>query len=132
MTLFFPYRPIGGRVIPLEDGVSVPPASEAAWDQFSTEHCVSCPDCAFTFDSAHTDQDGGYSCPCCAEAALVARLAEAERVRGAAQDFIDTMNLRHSDVESREVPSGFSIESNPAAIRLFDALAALPPESAEG
>ena len=65
-------------------------------------------------------------------AALEARLAEAERVRGAAQDFIDTMNLRHSDVESREVPSGFSIESNPAAIRLFDALAALPPESAEG
>src|SRR3990167_7182671 len=63
--------------------------------------------------------------------ALEARLAEAERVRVAAQDFIDTMNLRHSDVEGREVPSGFSIESNPAAIRLFDALAALPSESAE-
>ena len=30
MTLFFPYRPTGGRVTPLGDGASVPPASEAA------------------------------------------------------------------------------------------------------
>lgn len=37
----------------------------------STELCVSCPDCAFTFDSGHTDADGGYSCPNCAEFALM-------------------------------------------------------------
>ena len=48
-----------------------------AWQQ-STELCVSCPDCAFTFDSMHTDQGGGYSCPVCAEIRLEARLAEVE------------------------------------------------------
>lgn len=54
--------------------------SAADWEQ-STELCVSCPDCAFTFDSAHTDADGGYSCPVCVEIRLEARIAEVERER---------------------------------------------------
>jgi len=65
-----------------------------AWEQ-STELCVSCPNCAFTFDSTHTDQDGGYSCPLCAEIHLEARLAEIE------QDLIAERMLRdYSDVEA--------------------------------
>lgn len=34
--------------------------------------CVSCPDCAFTFDAMHADEDGSYSCPLCAEARSLA------------------------------------------------------------
>ena len=42
---------------------------------------VSCPKCAFTFDADHTDQDGGYSCPCCC---AEARVEELKRDRDAA------------------------------------------------
>lgn len=35
----------------------------------------SCPDCAFSFDAFHTDQDGGYSCPACAELRLSSEVA---------------------------------------------------------
>lgn len=41
-----------------------------------TAEMWSCPDCAFTFDAIHTDRDGGYSCPVCAEARLEAELAQ--------------------------------------------------------
>ena len=45
----------------------------SAW-LLSTEDCVSCPDCAFTFDAMHTTQDGGgYDCPACGENELAAR-----------------------------------------------------------
>lgn len=33
-----------------------------------------CPDCAFSFDAAHKDEDGGYSCPVCGEARAERRL----------------------------------------------------------
>ena len=39
-----------------------------------------CPDCAFSFCHIHTDADGSYSCPLCAEAALT---AERDRYREA-------------------------------------------------
>ena len=41
-----------------------------------------CPDCAFTFDAIHTDEGGGYSCPCCAEAGLTAQLTEMQSEQG--------------------------------------------------
>jgi len=48
-------------------------ASQAMW---------TCPDCAFSFAAEHTDPDGSYTCPCCAEAALTAErdAARADRV----------------------------------------------------
>lgn len=39
-----------------------------------------CPDCAFAFDAAHEDSDGGHTCPCCAEARLTAALASANEM----------------------------------------------------
>jgi hypothetical protein len=62
-------------------------ATAEAWER-STELCVSCPLCAFTFDSAHTDADGGYSCPVCAEVALAAALERAERERDEAREAL--------------------------------------------
>ena len=45
----------------------------------STEDCVSCPECAFTFDAMHCDDDGlTYTCPACSEQALLARAVGAE------------------------------------------------------
>ena len=42
----------------------------------STELCVSCPACAFSFNSHHVDvEGGGYSCPACSELELNASLA---------------------------------------------------------
>lgn len=53
-----------------------------------TVTCVSCPACAFTFDAVHSDADGGYSCPACAEVRLKAELdrlrVEVQTVRGEA------------------------------------------------
>jgi hypothetical protein len=45
--------------------------------------CVVMHCCGFTFDAVHTDEDGGYSCPACAEISP-GRLAAAEQ---RAQDF---------------------------------------------
>lgn len=39
----------------------------AEWEHSYGVTCVVCPVCAFTFDEVHTDADGGYSCPACAE-----------------------------------------------------------------
>jgi hypothetical protein len=39
------------------------------WEREEHVDCVSCPECAFTFDACHEDRDGGYSCPLCAELA---------------------------------------------------------------
>ena len=41
-----------------------------------------CPDCAFGFDAMHSDIDGTYSCPLCAETRL---LAEVEKLRAEIQ-----------------------------------------------
>lgn len=42
-----------------------------AWLKEDGVTCVSCPECAFTFDAFHTDVDsGGYSCTACAELRL--------------------------------------------------------------
>jgi hypothetical protein len=43
-----------------------------------------CPDCAFAFDAVHTDPDGGYSCPACAELVLLDRLRALTDERDAA------------------------------------------------
>ena len=45
--------------------------------------CVACPDCAFTFDAVHIDQNGGYSCPSCAEARQAADLSRLREERDA-------------------------------------------------
>jgi hypothetical protein len=47
----------------------------------------SCPECCFTFDASHTNEDGGgYSCPVCAELKLTALV---ERLEGALQRVRD-------------------------------------------
>lgn len=55
--------------------------------------CVACPDCAFTFDAVHIDQNGGYSCPSCAEARQAADLSRLREERDAlttlAMSFFD-------------------------------------------
>ena len=73
-----------------------------AWEQ-STELCVSCPNCAFTFDSTHTDQDGGYSCPLCAEIHLEARLAEVERLRAKTSTQLTQVCSERDRAEARVV-----------------------------
>jgi hypothetical protein len=35
------------------------------WNRQPGVDCVECPDCGFTFDAAHRDEDGTYSCPNC-------------------------------------------------------------------
>lgn len=40
------------------------------WELERDVTCVVCPDCAFTFDGSHMDEDGGFSCPNCAEARM--------------------------------------------------------------
>ena len=42
----------------------------AAWQAEHEPKLWSCPECAFTFDAMHTEQDGSYSCPACAEQRL--------------------------------------------------------------
>ena len=43
----------------------------------STEDCVSCPECAFTFDAMHCDDDGlTYTCPCCSEQEWIRKCAK--------------------------------------------------------
>ena len=44
--------------------------------------CVSCPNCAFTFDACHEDRDGGYTCPVCREIELTKALEEIRSWRG--------------------------------------------------
>ena len=50
-----------------------------AWDSAlsAAPQLRQCPDCMFTFDATHTDEDGGYSCPNCAEERLSDALASA-------------------------------------------------------
>jgi hypothetical protein len=49
---------------------------------------VTCPDCAFTFDAGHTDEDGGWSCANCAETALALRV---QKLRDALTDVTHTV-----------------------------------------
>ena len=46
--------------------------SEQEWGEEVDMLNVVCPDCAFSYCHIHTDADGGYSCPLCAEAAITA------------------------------------------------------------
>lgn len=57
--------------------------------------------------------------------ALIARDRARGEVVEAAESFILTMAFRHSGVEGRVVPSGFTGASFAAAIALSDALAAI-------
>lgn len=41
----------------------------------TTNALWTCPACAFTFDRAHEDESGGFSCPSCAEARLTKQVA---------------------------------------------------------
>src|SRR5215471_4083938 len=50
------------------------------WTLLLARSCVECPDCAFGFDSVHTDEDGGYSCPQCAYLAQAEQLRELREV----------------------------------------------------
>jgi rubrerythrin len=45
------------------------------WEREEGVTCVVCPTCGFTFDEFHTDADGGYSCPVCAEARVTIDVA---------------------------------------------------------
>lgn len=38
-----------------------------AWQVTESVTCVSCPECAFTFDADHGEAGGGYDCPACME-----------------------------------------------------------------
>lgn len=44
-----------------------------------------CPNCAFSFDAVHKNEDGGYSCPNCEEARL---RAEVERLKKAHEQIL--------------------------------------------
>lgn len=46
--------------------------------QFETKECWTCPGCAFSFAREHVTQSGGYSCPCCGEAAALERITALE------------------------------------------------------
>lgn len=50
-----------------------------------------CPDCAFAFDASHTDNDGSYSCPCCAEARLTTALSSSNEMLGRAAPMLDRL-----------------------------------------
>ena len=70
----------------------------------SVKECVSCPECAFTFAADHQDEDGGYSCPACAEdelseavVALIAQLTEYAADQRHAREGV----ARGSSVEQR-------------------------------
>jgi len=67
------------------------------WDRVVGITGVECPDCAFTFDAAHEDEGGGYSCPLCSEIALQ---AEVERLREAL-DSIATLHSLHDTKADR-------------------------------
>ena len=49
--------------------VDIPVLTRQDWAMTEGVTCVSCPDCAFTFDAAHTEVDqaegGPYDCPAC-------------------------------------------------------------------
>jgi hypothetical protein len=58
--------------------------------------CVVMHCCGFTFDAVHTDEDGGYSCPACAEISP-GRLAEVEqRAQGFATKWADEIEKRQA------------------------------------
>lgn len=76
------------------------------WQKHEGCTCVECPTCAFLFHDDHTDDDGFYSCPNCAEAALRADLAETKRdrdqmlkVAGQRQEWNEENLLRAVQIE---------------------------------
>ena len=92
-----------------------------------TVTCVSCPACAFTFDAVHSDADGGYSCPACAEVRLKAELdrlrVEVQTVRGEAYARVGelaaqraaVLALHHAD--HRGISCDYCGENHPCATR---------------
>lgn len=72
------------------------------WEREEGVVCVSCPDCAFTFDAVHTNDDGSYLCPVCGELALAARVEELDRLLKSARaistdrkEMLDAERLRN-------------------------------------
>jgi hypothetical protein len=70
-------------------------ASAEEWEHEQNVECVVCPSCAFAFDACHTDADGGYSCPACAEAALLTE-------RDALKKERDEAIVRYVELPERE------------------------------
>lgn len=64
--------------------------------------CYVCPDCAFTFDAAHTDtaaEGAGYSCPLCESLDLRDHLAE--KLLAEAELARTSENGQHPDISVR-------------------------------
>jgi hypothetical protein len=59
--------------------------------------CVSCPECAFTFDAAHRSRDGGYDCPACAELRLEEELAVRRAAYSALMDEAVEASMRWAE-----------------------------------
>jgi hypothetical protein len=61
--------------------VPSPKESGKVWELEEGVTCVVCPDCAFTFDAVHENDEpeGTYSCPLCAELSFRAAIEVAAR-----------------------------------------------------
>ena len=70
----------------------------------STEDCVSCPECAFTFDAMHTTQDGAdYDCPACGENELAAREFALRAALATADQASSALLAERDEAEARAV-----------------------------
>lgn len=95
----------------------------AEWQARQTPRLWSCPACAFTFDAVHTEQDGSYSCPACAEK----RLSEALEACAAALE--DAGPCWDAGGSSRCYAHGGNDWPCPAAAAITQARAALDQEA---
>lgn len=69
------------------------------WTFETAVNCTVCPDCAFTFDEDHEDTDGGYSCPVCAEARLIATFKAIRDIAARPINEHETVTVRLSMIE---------------------------------
>lgn len=92
------------------------PVAAGAWQQ-STELCVSCPECAFTFGAGHVTQaTGEYDCPVCAESRLRSdREAMETGLRDAGPDPVALRSMAESIVASWNALGRCEDEFNPDA-----------------
>ena len=78
-------------------------------DNWDTElrECVYCPVCAFGFDADHSDPDGNYSCPACAEVRLRQAFGELSRLEWIEEVDVNgeytTTKWRHGQQMKEEV-----------------------------